>query len=334
MACIGRVSPIRTTTLASMSWHSSTRRLTTLTTTINNKHHHHKALSLGNTMKMLQSSVGWRHSSTTRFPMITTTTTTTTTKSHHHRHDPKAPSLGRKMKMLQRSTAEVTGLTYSKEQLTFASAFFEKESQFITFKSATNVESIPPPADATYEIAFAGKSNVGKSSLINSVLASRQAKISKTPGKTQSLNFYSLDRVKLRLVDLPGYGYAVAPLQLVKAWNQLASSYLLQRSQIRRVFLLIDSRHGVKPMDFHAMDLFDHYSVSYQVVLTKSDKIKPTELQEMVAKTRKEVCDRSCAFPEISFCSSKYNIAVNIIQASIIDSTNLWEEPRKKRNNQ
>ena len=145
-----------------------------------------------------------------------------------------------------------------------------------------------PPTDAL-EIAFAGRSNVGKSSLINALFGKKDlARASATPGRTQQLNFFDLDNV-MNVVDLPGYGYAQAPEKQVKTWNDLVFTYLKGRPNLRRVYVLIDSRHGIKDKDIEVMKMLDKAAVSYQIVLTKADKIKMSELEKMVSATKQRI---------------------------------------------
>jgi GTP-binding protein len=161
-----------------------------------------------------------------------------------------------------------------------------------------------PPADRM-EICFAGRSNVGKSSLINALTGRKSlARTSNTPGRTQEINFFTLDDSHY-LVDVPGYGYANAPLPVVKKWQALLKAYLSGRASLRRVFLLIDSRHGVKPVDEEIMELLGRSAVTFQIVLTKADKPKKEELAKVVAETGKFVAKYPAAFPEFVLTSSE-----------------------------
>ena len=158
---------------------------------------------------------------------------------------------------------------FTTEELAAASAQFTKPCNFML--SVAQLNQLPD-ADRS-EIAFAGRSNVGKSSLINALFNQKKlAKTSATPGRTQQLNFFNFDN-KLYLVDLPGYGYAQAPEKLVKQWQKVLKDYLRGRPNLRRVFLLIDSRHGIKAEDLEIMKLLNESAVVYQVILTKIDKI-------------------------------------------------------------
>jgi len=155
------------------------------------------------------------------------------------------------------------------------------------------------PSDAMPEVAFAGRSNVGKSSLINALTGRKTlARTSNTPGRTQQLNFFDLGG-RLMLVDLPGYGYAKAPKGDVDRWNRLIRLYLKGRVGLRRLCLLIDARHGLKPPDRQVMDLLDEAAVAFQIVLTKTDKLKSGELEQRAAAIAGEIRKRAAANPEI-----------------------------------
>ncbi len=161
-----------------------------------------------------------------------------------------------------------------------------------------------PPADRM-EICFAGRSNVGKSSLINALTGRKSlARTSNTPGRTQEINFFTLDESHY-LVDVPGYGFANAPLPVVKKWQALLKAYLSGRASLRRVFLLIDSRHGVKPVDEEIMDLLGRSAVTFQVVLTKADKMKQVDLDKVIEATGKAVSKYPAAYPEFILTSSE-----------------------------
>lgn len=174
------------------------------------------------------------------------------------------------------------------------------------------------PSDDLIEVAFAGRSNVGKSSLINGVTSKRGlARTSNTPGRTQDLNFFVSDTLPVRIVDLPGYGYAAAPKAAVAAWTALTQDYLKGRANLRRVFLLIDSRHGLKKNDLVIMDAFDRSAVSYQCVLTKIDKIKPPAAERVAAETAEMIRKRPAAHPEVLVTSSEKWIGIDSVQNSI-----------------
>ncbi|WP_419816249.1 ribosome biogenesis GTP-binding protein YihA/YsxC [Glacieibacterium sp.] len=185
-------------------------------------------------------------------------------------------------------------------------------------KSAPGLEFLPDPK--VPEIAFAGRSNVGKSSLLNA-LTGRQglARTSNTPGRTQELNFFEVgDPLSFRLVDMPGYGYAEAPKDIVRRWQNLVFDYLRGRAVLKRVLLLIDARHGIKPVDGDIMDLLDKAAVSYQVVLTKGDKIKPTELAATLAKVEEIARKHPAAFPSLLATSSEKGTGILELQAAVV----------------
>jgi len=155
-----------------------------------------------------------------------------------------------------------------------------------------------PPADRV-EVCFAGRSNVGKSSLINALTGRRNlARTSNTPGRTQEINYFTLSS-DYYLVDLPGYGFANAPLAVVEAWQHLVKTYLAGRVTLRRAFVLIDSRHGIKPVDEDIMALLDGAAVTFQTVLTKVDKVKPKGLEKTLAQVRGALARHPAAYPEL-----------------------------------
>ncbi len=167
------------------------------------------------------------------------------------------------------------------------------------------------------EIAFAGRSNVGKSSLLNTLTGRKNlARTSNTPGRTQQVNFFDLGG-QMMLTDLPGYGYAKAAKSVVDQWTRLIKSYLRGRVQLRRVCLLIDSRHGLKDTDREAMVLMDEAAVAYQIVLTKCDKIKAAELEKLLVKTDKEIAKHVAAHPEILVTSSFKSLGIEEMRAAL-----------------
>lgn len=191
---------------------------------------------------------------------------------------------------------------------------FERPWSFL--KSAPELEFLPP-ADKV-EIAFAGRSNVGKSSLINALLRQNGiARTSNTPGRTQELNFFYTDDVPLFVVDMPGYGFAKAPKEKVDSWNELISGYLRGRPTLARVFVLVDARHGLKPHDLDVMGMLDEAAVSYQLVLTKSDKIKPTELTTLIETTTGALRKHPAAFPEILATSAEKGDGISALRTAI-----------------
>ncbi len=173
------------------------------------------------------------------------------------------------------------------------------------------------PAAGVPEIAFAGRSNVGKSSLVNALTGRKTlARASNEPGRTRQLNFFRLGEV-LRLVDLPGYGYAKAPKTEIARWTELTRDYLRGRTALKRVMLLIDARHGLKAHDEEVMDTLDVAAASYQIVLTKGDKLKPTELAERLAEVGDAIRRRPAAHPELIATSSETGIGIPELRAEV-----------------
>lgn len=182
---------------------------------------------------------------------------------------------------------------------------------------ASDLPPIGPP-----EIAFAGRSNVGKSSLLNALTNRKTlARVSNTPGRTQQLNFFALGGApgaeRLRLVDMPGYGYAAVGKEKVASWSQLMRDYLKGRASLARVFVLVDGRRGVKPLDEEMFDLLDQSAVSYQVILTKHDELKIAERDEIIAATTKALEKRPAAFPEVIFTSAHGGEGIAELRAAI-----------------
>jgi GTP-binding protein len=173
-----------------------------------------------------------------------------------------------------------------------------------------------PPADRI-EVCFAGRSNVGKSSLINALTGRKSlARASNTPGRTQEINYFALGDARY-MVDLPGYGYAEAPVAIVAKWQALLKSYLSGRQTLRRAFVLIDSRHGVKAVDQEIMDLLDRSAVTFQAVMTKADKISKAELEKNIDQTRQALSKHPAAFPEIIVTSSEKGLGIETLRATI-----------------
>jgi len=190
---------------------------------------------------------------------------------------------------------------------------FEHPCTFVT--SVYDLKTLPP--QQWPEIAFAGRSNVGKSTLINAVFKKKGlAKASNTPGRTQCLNFFQMDTL-LHVVDMPGYGYAKAPKDLVASWNKMLRLYLKGRVQLKRVFLLIDSRHGLKANDIEIMDMLDEAAVSYQVVLTKIDKIKLPAVQKRLKEVQDSAPKHPALYPEVLVSSSEKNAGLDEIRRAI-----------------
>lgn len=183
-------------------------------------------------------------------------------------------------------------------------------------KSVVGLDHLP--TGERIEIAFAGRSNVGKSSLLNALIAHKgMARTSNTPGRTQELNFFRPDNADMYLVDMPGYGFAKAPKDKVDVWTALVKDYLRGRQELARVFLLIDSRHGIKTTDHEIMDLLDTSAVSYQIVLTKSDKINPYQLAEVLDETNATASKHPAAYPLILATSSETGSGVDQLRAQL-----------------
>jgi GTP-binding protein len=208
----------------------------------------------------------------------------------------------------------MTADTYTLEELDAGETLFRRPCQFL--KSVPSLEFLPDPDRP--EIAFAGRSNVGKSSLINALVNQRGlARTSNTPGRTQELNFFELPDIAFFMVDMPGYGFAKAPKAKVEQWTRLVKDYLRGRATLGRVFLLIDARHGVKGVDQEVMALMDEAAVSYQAVLTKTDKLKLTDLASMQQATMAELAKHAAAYPVLIATSSQTAAGIAELRAEI-----------------
>lgn len=173
-----------------------------------------------------------------------------------------------------------------------------------------------PPGDRT-EVCFAGRSNVGKSTLINALTGRKAlARASNTPGRTQEINFFTMADSHY-LVDLPGYGFANAPVAVVEKWQRLLKQYLSGRQNLRRAFVLVDTRHGIKPVDEEIMSLLDSSAVTFQCVLTKADKVKDKDLDRILAQVREKLAKHPAAFPELILTSSEKGDGIATLRATI-----------------
>lgn len=187
-------------------------------------------------------------------------------------------------------------------------------------KSAPELKFLPDPD--VPEIAFAGRSNVGKSSLLNALTNRRAlARTSNTPGRTQELNFFDLGQpIELRLVDMPGYGFAEAPKDLARRWRNLVNNYLRGRTVLKRALVLIDSRHGLKEVDREMMRMLDDAAVSYHLVLTKGDKVKPSALGSLYESTMLDAAKHPAAHPSIFTTSSETGTGIAELRTAILEA--------------
>ncbi|MFM2236756.1 MAG: hypothetical protein RL209_790 [Pseudomonadota bacterium] len=187
-------------------------------------------------------------------------------------------------------------------------------------KSAPKLEFLPEPT--VPEIAFAGRSNVGKSSLINALVnRNNLARASNTPGRTQELNFFDVgDPAAFRIVDMPGYGYAKAPIKTVQQWRYLINDYLRGRVVLKRVFVLIDSRHGIKEVDHDIMSMLDNAAISYRIVLTKTDKIKASDLSAVQTDTMTKLRKHVAAYPDLSVTSAEKRGGIEELRAAVLEA--------------
>ncbi|ENZ80736.1 MULTISPECIES: ribosome biogenesis GTP-binding protein YihA/YsxC [Caulobacter] len=203
---------------------------------------------------------------------------------------------------------------FTDEEIERARVFFAQPVSFVM--GAVRMDAMPS-ADLP-EVAFAGRSNVGKSSLINGLVNQKYlARASNEPGRTREINFFLLAET-VRLVDLPGYGFARVSRSIADKFQDLGRAYLRGRPNLKRVYVLIDSRHGLKKVDLEALDALDEAAVSYQIVLTKADKIKPAEVDKVVAETLKAIAKRPAAFPRVLATSSEKGLGMPDLRAEIV----------------
>jgi GTP-binding protein len=204
---------------------------------------------------------------------------------------------------------------YTKEEIENGRKLFASSCDFVIGVASLN----QLPADNHMgEVAFAGRSNVGKSSLINAITNQKGlAKTSNTPGRTQQLNYFNLAD-KIFLVDLPGYGFAQAPEAMVKQWQKMIFAYLQGRVNLKRVFLLVDSRHGVKKVDLGIMEMLDKAAVTYQIILTKIDKIPATALAKIITDTNKVIKEHPAAYVDLIATSSEKGKGIEEVRAEIV----------------
>jgi GTP-binding protein len=199
------------------------------------------------------------------------------------------------------------------ESLEAGRLLFARECRFV----AGGADAAALPEESLPEVAFLGRSNVGKSSLVNALTGRRTlARTSNTPGRTRQLNFFALDE-RLMLVDLPGYGYAEASKSAIAAWTRLVQHYLRHRGSLRRVCLLVDARHGIKEPDRPVMALCDAAGLSFQIVLTKIDKLGPTEQAAIMEKIAAELAKHSAAHPEIHLTSAEKRLGIAELRATL-----------------
>ncbi|KWV92246.1 GTP-binding protein [Erythrobacter sp. YT30] len=197
-----------------------------------------------------------------------------------------------------------------------ASRLFSGRVDFLL--SAPQLKFLPDPT--VPEIAFCGRSNVGKSSLLNALTGRKAiARASVTPGRTQELNFFEVgEPTQFRLVDMPGYGFAKAPVKIVERWKSLVKSYLRGRQVLARNLVLVDSRHGLKDVDRDMMKMLDEAAVGYRVVLTKTDKIKASDLTKTAQKVADEIRKRPAAYPELHLTSAEKGMGIEALRAAVV----------------
>lgn len=212
--------------------------------------------------------------------------------------------------------AEAVDAAVKAELIERARLLFAGRIEFL--KSAPALHFLPDPD--VPEVAFAGRSNVGKSSLLNALTGRKSiARTSVTPGRTQELNFFEVgDPTLMRLVDMPGYGFAKAPPKVVEQWRKLVRDFLRGRVVLKRALLLIDSRHGIKDVDTEMMKMLDEAAVGYRVVLTKADKIKASELDQVYTETLAAARKRTAAYPEVLVTSSEKKMGIEELRAAVL----------------
>ena len=209
----------------------------------------------------------------------------------------------------------------NRELIKEASRLFSGRVEFLL--SAPSLQFLPEPT--VPEVAFCGRSNVGKSSLLNALTGRKSlARTSVTPGRTQELNFFEVgEPTQFRLVDMPGYGFAKAPPAVVEKWRRMVRDFLRGRVVLKRNLVLIDSRHGVKPVDVEMMKMLDESAVGYRVVLTKADKIKASELDAVIASTTAEARKHSAAYPVIHVTSAEKGMGIDELRAAVLADARL-----------